>query len=100
MRNDKMDASKFTDDMIAELFKDYVASMEDTERHTEAACKEVDAFDQFCEELFPEMIQKQRELYDRMMDVAVEFEESGFIAGFKAAMEFLKKQETPKTKHA
>lgn len=32
-------------------------------------------------------------MYDKMMDVAIEFEESGFIAGFKTAMALLSGQE-------
>ena len=96
----KMDASKFTNEEIKELFKQYVTENEDRERHTEAACKEVDAFDQFCEELFPGMLQRQRKVYDKMMDVAVEFEEGGFIAGFITAMNIVKEQERLTPRHA
>lgn len=81
-----------TDEMIAEEFEHYVASMENEERHTEAACKEVEAFEQYCSELFPGDIAKQTEMYDKMMDCAVEFEESGFITGFKWALSMLKEQ--------
>lgn len=76
-----MVAKDVTDDMISEMFRNYVASTEDKERHTEMACKEVDAYDRFCEEVFPGNARMQSESYDKMMNAAVEFEESGFIAG-------------------
>lgn len=76
-----MVAKDVTDDMISEMFRNYVASTEDKERHTEMACKEVDAYDRFCEEVFPGNTRMQSESYDKMMNAAVEFEESGFIAG-------------------
>ena len=75
-----------TDKMISAMFVDYVSSMEDKERHTETACKEVEKFDRYCEKVFPEDIAKQRDTYNQMMDVAVEFEESGFIAGYRYAL--------------
>ena len=80
----------FTEDMIQGMFRDYVDSMVDKERHTKVACEEVANFDTYCRETFPSNITMQRELYDRMMDVAVEFEESGFIAGFKWALSLAK----------
>ena len=80
----------FTEDMIQGMFRDYVDSMVDKERHTKVACEEVANFDTYCRETFSTDITTQRELYDRMMDVAVEFEESGFIAGFKWALSLAK----------
>ena len=84
--------SNFTDERISSLFVDYVTSMEDKERHTSKACEEVMRFDKFCEEILPGDVKKQTETYNRMMDVAVEYEESGFIAGFKTAVHMLKEQ--------
>lgn len=81
------------DEQISEMFINYVNSMGDTERHTETACNEVDAFDKFCEENFSNDIKKQSELYTQMMNVAVEFEESGFIAGVKWIINLLKESE-------
>ena len=72
-----------TDETLSEMFKEYVKSMEDKERHTAKACEEVDTFDQYCEMLFPNDIKQQNEMYDRMMNCAVEYEEGGFIAGAK-----------------
>ena len=82
-----------TEEMVSQMFIDYVSSMEDKERHTEAACIEVDNFDQYCEERFPKDIRLQTELFDKMMNVAVEYEESGFIAGVKWMLKLLKEQE-------
>ena len=81
-----------TDEKMSQMFIDYVSSMEDKERHTESACNEVGTFDKFCEEQFPSDIAIQRELYDKMMDVAVEYEESGFIAGVKWILNLLKEK--------
>ena len=77
------------DAAIAELFCEYVKSMEDKPRHTTAAETEADMYDRFCVGAFPDNVKLQSELYDKMMNVAVEFEESGFIAGFKTAMKLL-----------
>lgn len=73
--------------VIAELFCEYVRSMEDKPRHTAAVETEIDMFDQFCVNALPDNVELQSELYDKMLNVAVEFEESGFIAGFKTAMQ-------------
>lgn len=75
------------DKVIAQMFSDYVNRMADQERHTEAACVEVDNFDVFLTGAFPDNSKLQNALYERMLNVAVEFEESGFIAGFKTAMQ-------------
>lgn len=78
---------------IAQMFSDYVERMQDTERHTEAACKEVNEFDTCCSSEFPNNRRLQMLMYDKMMDCAVEFEESGFIAGFQTAVALLIGQE-------
>lgn len=90
---DGLMAKKLSDTEIAQMFADYVTRMEDRERHTGAAVKEADAFDTFLESEFPRNIRLQTNLYDRMMNTAVEYEESGFIAGFKTAMALLSGQE-------
>ena len=85
-----------TDEMLAEMFIDYINSMENEERHTKKACKEVENFDKYCEELFPNDIKQQTSIYDKMMDVAVEYEESGFIAGARWILNLIKEQEETK----
>ena len=75
--------NNLTDEEISEMFKDYIATYEDKVRHTMSANEEVDRFDKYTEEVFPKDTVKQSEMYDKMMDVAVEYEESGFIAGVK-----------------
>lgn len=78
---------------IARLFCDYVTKMEDKPRHTVKADLEVGIFDQFCAGAFPHNIRLQNGLYDKMMNVAVEYEESGFVAGFRYAVTLLSSQE-------
>ena len=90
---DGLMAKKLSDTEIAQMFADYVTRMKDRERHTGAAVKEADAFDTFLESEFPRNIRLQTNLYNRMMNTAVEYEESGFIAGFKTAMALLSGQE-------
>ncbi len=46
-------------------------------------------YNQFCENAFLDNVGLQSDLYDKMMNVAIEFEESGFIIGLKTAMEIL-----------
>lgn len=79
----------YSDTEIAQMFSDYVARMQDKPRHTKAAIKEADAFDTFCGSEFPRNVRLQNGLFERMMNAAVEYEESGFIAGFKTAMALL-----------
>lgn len=78
---------------IARLFCDYVTKMEDKPRHTVKADLEVGIFDQFCAGAFPHNTRLQNGLYDKMMNVAVEYEESGFVAGFRYAVALLSGQE-------
>lgn len=90
---DIIEAAKYSDTEIAQMFSDYVTRMEDMERHTGAAVKEADAFDTYCESEFPRNVRAQNNLYERMMNTAVEYEEGGFISGFKTAMALLSGQE-------
>lgn len=82
----EVDITSLSATEIAQMFSDYVERMQDQERHTEAACKEVEAFDLCCASEFPRNIRLQSIMYDKMMNCAVEFEESGFIAGFQTAV--------------
>lgn len=81
----------YTNKQIQEMFCDYVESNNDKERHTDIACDEVEKFEAYCKEKFPTDKVVQRELFDKMMNTAVEYEESGFIAGFKYAIALAKK---------
>lgn len=74
---------------IVQMFKDYVARMEDSPRHTKAAERAALEFDRFLESEFPRNVRLQEQLFDRMMNTAVEYEESGFIAGFQTAAALL-----------
>jgi len=78
--------NKTTDAMIGEIFSKYVESTDCAERHTDKARTEAGAFNEFCERSFPGNVKLQSEVYDKMMSVAVEYEESGFIAGVKWAL--------------
>lgn len=84
---------EFDDVVISRLFSDYVISREDKPRHTDKADLKVGVFDAFCTGAFPHNARLQNQLYEKMMNVAVEYEESGFIAGFKYAMTLISSQE-------
>lgn len=79
-----------SDEQLSQYFKEYVESMQCKERHTDIACEEVDAYDSMLSSIFPNDIRVQMMLYDKMMDVSVEYEESGFIAGYRMCLEHLK----------
>ncbi len=79
--------------VLSRLFSDYIAGMKDKPRHTEKADIEAGKFNAFCMGAFPHNTMMQNELYGRMMDAAIEYEESGFIAGFKYAMALAARQE-------
>lgn len=83
----------FSDTELAQMFSDYVNRMQGEERHTVAACKEVDDFDTCCQSEFPNNVRLQGLMWDKMMNAAVEYEESGFIAGFKTAAALILGQE-------
>lgn len=85
---------------ISQIFKDYVTRMQDKERHTRAAVKETDAFDTYCASEFPNNVRLQVALFDRMMNCAVEYELSGFIAGFQTAATIFANQESQLPKPA
>ena len=84
MTNKNFNMLNMTDKEIAQQFYEYVERMEDKERHSLAACKEVEEFDLLCSEELGSRLHTK--MYNKMMDCAVEYEESGFIAGFRTAM--------------
>ena len=84
-------ASNLTEELIRGMFLDYVTSKEDAERHSEESCKAVDAFDENNRELFPDDVRIQNELYDQMMEVAVCYEEDGFVAGAKWVLDLIRR---------
>lgn len=86
-------ALKFNDKAIQQLFFQYVDSFEDRERHSDEAVRCAESFDDFCSRHIEGGTLKKIEAYTKMTDVAVEFEEGGFIAGFKTAMNLLLAQE-------
>ncbi len=86
-------ALKFNDEAIKKLFSQYVESFDDRERHSDEAVRCAEAFDDFCSRHIEGGMLKKIEAYTKMTDVAVEFEEGGFIAGFKTAMSLLLAQE-------
>lgn len=82
-------ALKFNDKAIQQLFFQYVESCQDKERHSAEAVRCAEVFDDFCSQHIEGGTLKKIEAYTKMTDVAVEFEEGGFIAGFKTAMNIL-----------
>lgn len=86
-------ALKFNDKAIQQLFFQYVESCQDKERHSAEAVRCAEVFDDFCSRHIEGDMLKKIEAYTKMTDVAVEFEEGGFIAGFKMAMNLLLAQE-------
>ena len=83
MNREMITADILTEEQIKEMFSEYVEGCEGEERHTDSACDEAQAFAWYCEDTFQGDARLQNEVYDKMMDVAVSFEESGFIAGVK-----------------
>ena len=80
------------DKELQEYFKEYIASYGDKERHTKAACEEVTQFDSLVSYFFPKELKSQTALYNKMMDAAVEYEESGFMAGYRMCLKHLQEQ--------
>lgn len=82
--------NSISDEQLSQYFKNYVESTQCKERHTDVACDEADAYDSMLSSIFPNDINVQSKLYDKMMDVSVEYEESGFMAGYRMCLEHLK----------
>ncbi len=83
------EALRFNDEAIQQLFFQYVRSCEDRERHSAEAVRCAEVFDDFCSKHVEGDALEKIEAYTKMTDVAVEFEEGGFMAGFKVAMNLL-----------
>lgn len=84
---------ELTDEQLAEYFREYVDGCQCKERHTEAARNEVEQYDKMVAYFFPKELKPQNRFYDKMMDVAVEYEESGFMAGYRMCLKHLQEQE-------
>ena len=69
---------------IRKMYAEYVQEWDGRNRQTPEAWKTLDQYDAYTRERFPMSSQIQGDLYDRMMECAVAFEESGFIGGFGA----------------
>ncbi len=82
--------NSLSDEQLSQYFKDYVDSTQCKERHTDIACDEAEAYDSMVSRMFPNDINVQNRLYDKMMDVSVEYEVSGFLAGYRMCLEHLK----------
>lgn len=91
MNEEVFTKDNLTDEQIRGMFYEYVSSKEDEERHSKAACEEVDAFGLYSKGLFPGDVGLQNETYDRMMSVAVSFEEDGFVAGVKWVLDLVRR---------
>ena len=81
-----------TDEELAGYFKEYVEGFQCKERHTQSACDEELAYDSLVAFFFPNEVKPQVRLYNKMMDVAVEYEESGFMAGYRLCIKHLQEQ--------
>lgn len=80
----------YSDQAISRMFCDYVDSTNCKERHTAAAVRDYDVFADYVENETRSSNTVQNALLEKAMDFAVEYEESGFIAGFRwAVMMFL-----------
>lgn len=90
---------RISDDAIRQMFSQYVESYEDMERHSDEAVRCAEVFDDFCSRHIAGDMLTKIEAYTKMTDVAVEFEEGGFVAGFKIAMNlFLSKDNVTQIK--
>lgn len=81
-----------TDEELAGYFREYVEGFQCKERHTQSACDEELAYDNLVAYFFPNELKPQVRLYNKMMDVAVEYEESGFMAGYRLCLKHLQEQ--------
>lgn len=86
-------ALRFNDQAIQQTFFRYVESFEDRERHSEEAVRCMEAFDDFCSKHIIGDAMDKIKAYTMMTDAMVEFEEGGFIAGFKTAIGILLSEE-------
>lgn len=75
------------DAVLKKMFIGYVEKMKDKPRHTQSVRKEIAEFGYLCKNEWPFDVEKQNFVFDKAIGIGLEFEESGFIAGFKTAME-------------
>lgn len=76
----------YSDQALGRMFCDYVESTNCKERHTAAAVHDYDVYADYVENETRSSDAVQNALLEKAMDFAVEFEESGFIAGFRWAL--------------
>lgn len=79
----------YSDQSIGRMFDDYVDSTNGKERHTASAVRDYDIFADYVENETRSSNAVQNALLEKAMDFAVEYEESGFIAGFRWAVMML-----------
>lgn len=72
-----------SNEQILLLYDDYVSHNE--HRDTKRSCQEVDLFTAFCDGAFRRNYQVKNELYNRMMECCVSYEQMGFVAGIQYA---------------
>ena len=86
----------YSEQYISKMFGDYVDSTNGKERHTAAAVRDYDSFADYVENETRSSDAVKNDLLEKAMDFAVEYEESGFIAGFRwAVMLFLQDSSEP-----
>lgn len=77
------------DASVQKMFSRYVDGFGGKPRHSKAAMMEVGNFDAFLDGACQGNLKLHNALFDRMMGCAVEFEESGFIAGVRYALQLV-----------
>jgi len=75
-----------TKEELVELFRKYVEGMGDTPRHTEEAIETACLYQAVAEKHSGFNHERLKELTETAMEMAVEFELSGFMAGYRAAL--------------
>lgn len=76
---------------IREMFRKYTQDKDGIPRHSECSRKECDELSNMVEKAMAN-IAVVNDIESKAMDMAVEFEEDGFVAGFKFAIEMLKNE--------
>lgn len=77
---------------IIRMFTNYVEGFDSRPRHSKAADIEVGAFDSYVSGACPGNLKLQDGLCRRMMNVAVEYEQCGFVAGVRYAFQLIRNQ--------
>ena len=68
---------------IRKMFRDYVENADGKPRHSQEARYQAGMFSSFLDGAIPYNMKLRDAIYARMMDCAVEYEQSGFIAGVR-----------------